>query len=187
MMMVSGWNGMVSPDGVTSCCSDLHVLHLEDARHHLLVHGVRLIRVGDRGDRELLGPLLVDDLHELPLLVDRQGVRIQSGEERGVELVGVDLDLSVLGADDRDLAADVLGKNEGAAGDVGHRLHELLDLDLVEIDVVAALAALLFTARLLGRDGRARRGRRLRERDERSEGEQGDESSVHEWVLHLTL
>ncbi len=172
MMMVSGWKGMVSPEGRDQLLQhaaqllDLDVLDLEDARHHLLVERVRLARVGDGGDGELLGALLVHDLHELAVLVDGQAVRIERRQERGVELLGVDLDLAVLGADDADLAANVLGQDERLARDVRHGLNQLLDLDLVEIDVVAAflrtssqlgLGALTVPGRAMGLAPGARR------------------------------
>ncbi len=65
---------------------DLDVLHLEQPGHHLLVERVRLVRVEDGGNGELLGPLLVDDLQELAVLVDGEAVGVERGEERGVEL-----------------------------------------------------------------------------------------------------
>jgi len=115
------------------------VLDLEHARHHLLVGRVDLVRVHHRRYRVLLRALLIDDLEELAVRVDREAVRIERREKRRVELIGVDLDLAVLGADDRNLAPHVLGQNERLARGVRDGLNQLLDLDLVEIDVVAGL------------------------------------------------
>ncbi|EAU62142.1 hypothetical protein STIAU_4537 [Stigmatella aurantiaca DW4/3-1] len=143
----------------------LDVLDPEQLRHHLLIGGVGRVRVDDRRNGVLLRRALVDDLQETAVRVDGQPVGVQGRQEGGVERVRVHLHAAILGADDGDLPAHVLREDERLAGGIRHRLHQLLDVDLVEVDAIAGAAPGLLAAgggTHGGGGALAARGRRLR-------------------------
>src|SRR6202158_4620549 len=75
-----------------------------------------------------------------------QTVGIERGQEGGVELIRSDLHFSVFRSNDRDLAGHPFRQNEGLAGGIGNRLHQLLDVHLLEVDAVLCVLADFFAA-----------------------------------------